>query len=276
MLAIVLGAYWLFVVRPETREQRKLRKRLKRQRAAPPRSRCGRRQADASDSAAVAFVEALLAGPLALLSAVRAADRPSGLPDHGWRPSSWLRVCSAARYSGRLVSADGQSLVLALAVGRYRRGRAVSVASPSALEALLEVRGAVSGGDRSDLAGAARGPCLPDRAEDGRGRGRGAGRTEFRLLYDRQNFGMPLADALRDFAERVPVLDARFFATAVLTQREAGGNLAEVLDSLVDGDPRAIQGEAAGPRHCARTAASPDGCWPGCRRRSRSVFVIAT
>lgn len=56
--------------------------------------------------------------------------------------------------------------------------------------------------------------------------------SEFKLLYDRQNFGMPLADALRSFAERVPILDARFFATAVLTQREAGGNLSEVLDNL--------------------------------------------
>jgi tight adherence protein B len=56
--------------------------------------------------------------------------------------------------------------------------------------------------------------------------------SEFRLLYDRQNFGMPLQDALRSFAERIPLLDARFFATAVLTQREAGGNLSEVLDNL--------------------------------------------
>lgn len=55
---------------------------------------------------------------------------------------------------------------------------------------------------------------------------------EFRLIHDRQNYGMPLADALKDFGARVPLLDARFFVTAVLTQREAGGNLAEVLDNL--------------------------------------------
>jgi tight adherence protein B len=57
-------------------------------------------------------------------------------------------------------------------------------------------------------------------------------RTEFRLLYDRQNFGMPLSDAFKNFAERVPLLDARFFATSVLTQRDSGGNLGEVLDNL--------------------------------------------
>jgi tight adherence protein B len=56
--------------------------------------------------------------------------------------------------------------------------------------------------------------------------------TEFRLAYDRQNFGMPMPDALRSLADRVPLLDAKFFVTAVLTQRDAGGNLSEVLDNL--------------------------------------------
>jgi tight adherence protein B len=57
---------------------------------------------------------------------------------------------------------------------------------------------------------------------------------EFRLIHDRQNYGMPLAEALKDFGARVPLLDARFFVTAVLTQRESGGNLAEVLDNLAN------------------------------------------
>lgn len=55
---------------------------------------------------------------------------------------------------------------------------------------------------------------------------------EFQLLYDRQNFGMPLPEALKAFADRIPLIDARFFVTAVLTQRETGGNLGEVLDNL--------------------------------------------
>jgi tight adherence protein B len=55
---------------------------------------------------------------------------------------------------------------------------------------------------------------------------------EFKLLYDEQNFGLPLPQALKNFATRVPSLDARFFVTAVLTQRDAGGNLSEVLDNL--------------------------------------------
>ncbi|HEV8396586.1 MAG TPA: type II secretion system F family protein [Vicinamibacterales bacterium] len=55
---------------------------------------------------------------------------------------------------------------------------------------------------------------------------------EFRILYDQQNYGMAFPDALRHFAQRIPVLDAKFFVTAVLIQRESGGNLAEVLDNL--------------------------------------------
>ena len=56
--------------------------------------------------------------------------------------------------------------------------------------------------------------------------------AEFKLLHDQQNFGMPLNDALRAFGERVPLLTAKFFVTAIMTQRESGGNLTEVLDNL--------------------------------------------
>jgi tight adherence protein B len=55
---------------------------------------------------------------------------------------------------------------------------------------------------------------------------------EFKLLYDQQNYGMPIGDALKEFARRVPLLDARFFVTAVLIQRESGGNLSEILDNI--------------------------------------------
>jgi tight adherence protein B len=56
--------------------------------------------------------------------------------------------------------------------------------------------------------------------------------VEFRQLFEQQNYGMSLPDALHAFANRLPILDARFFVTALLTQRETGGNLSEVLDNL--------------------------------------------
>jgi tight adherence protein B len=55
---------------------------------------------------------------------------------------------------------------------------------------------------------------------------------EFRKTFDEQNFGLPLKDALANLTERMPSLDVRFFATAVLIQRDTGGNLAEILENL--------------------------------------------
>jgi tight adherence protein B len=55
---------------------------------------------------------------------------------------------------------------------------------------------------------------------------------EFRLLYDEQRFGLPMRDAMLNLAERIPLVDVKFFTVAVLLQREAGGNLAEILDKL--------------------------------------------
>jgi len=55
---------------------------------------------------------------------------------------------------------------------------------------------------------------------------------EFRQLYEEQKFGMPVRDALINLTERMPLVDVKFFVTAVMLQRETGGNLAEILDNL--------------------------------------------
>jgi tight adherence protein B len=55
---------------------------------------------------------------------------------------------------------------------------------------------------------------------------------ELKKTFDQQNYGLPLRDAMNELAERVGILDVRFFVTAVLIQRETGGNLAEILDNL--------------------------------------------
>jgi tight adherence protein B len=57
---------------------------------------------------------------------------------------------------------------------------------------------------------------------------------EFRKLYEEQKFGMPVRDALINLTERVPLVDVKFFVTAVMLQRETGGNLAETLNNLAD------------------------------------------
>jgi tight adherence protein B len=55
---------------------------------------------------------------------------------------------------------------------------------------------------------------------------------EFKKTFEQQNFGLPLRDALQQMTDRVPLLDVRFFVTAVLIQRETGGNLSEILENL--------------------------------------------
>lgn len=56
--------------------------------------------------------------------------------------------------------------------------------------------------------------------------------TEFGRCYEEQNLGIPMDEALDSLANRVPNLDLRFFATAVILQRQTGGDLAEILDKI--------------------------------------------
>jgi tight adherence protein B len=53
---------------------------------------------------------------------------------------------------------------------------------------------------------------------------------EFRRLFEEQNFGLPMREAMLNLASRVPIADLRFLVTAILVQKETGGNLVEVLD----------------------------------------------
>jgi tight adherence protein B len=56
--------------------------------------------------------------------------------------------------------------------------------------------------------------------------------SEFRQVFEEQKFGLPADDSLLALADRVSLLDVRIFITALLIQREVGGNLAEVLDKI--------------------------------------------
>ncbi|MEM6471086.1 MAG: type II secretion system F family protein [Planctomycetota bacterium] len=55
---------------------------------------------------------------------------------------------------------------------------------------------------------------------------------EFGRAFEEQNLGIPLEEAIDDMADRVPNMDLRFFATAVVLQRQTGGDLAEILDKI--------------------------------------------
>jgi tight adherence protein B len=70
-------------------------------------------------------------------------------------------------------------------------------------------------------------------------------RSEFREVYRQQNFGLPAREALVQLALRVPVAELNFVVTAILLQKETGGNLVEVLErtTAVIRDRLRLQGE---------------------------------
>jgi len=55
-------------------------------------------------------------------------------------------------------------------------------------------------------------------------------RSEFRRTADEQSFGLPFREAMLNLSRRVPVADLQFLVTAILIEKETGGNLAQVLD----------------------------------------------
>lgn len=54
--------------------------------------------------------------------------------------------------------------------------------------------------------------------------------AEFRILHEEQTLGLPMREAMENLIERVPLDDVRFLATALLLQKETGGNLVQILD----------------------------------------------
>jgi len=56
--------------------------------------------------------------------------------------------------------------------------------------------------------------------------------TEFGRVFEEQNLGIPLEESLRNMTVRTPNMDLKFFATAVILQRQTGGDLAEILDKI--------------------------------------------
>ncbi len=56
--------------------------------------------------------------------------------------------------------------------------------------------------------------------------------VEFGRVFEEQNLGIPLNETLNNMIERVPNLDLKFFCTAIMLQRQTGGDLSEILDKI--------------------------------------------
>ena len=226
--AVVMGIYWLFVVRPEKGERKTLRKRLT--------GVLTRRQdkyvilKPEDQLSSIDLLNSALARTGAWVSGLQRTIEESGVRT---TPALLLLMSGSIGFAVYFVMAVlfpymWPAVILGLCaawgpysyvkIQRYRRLLKFEEQFPEAID--LIARALRAGHAFSTGIG-----MVSEEVPAPVG-------TEFKLLFDRQNFGMPLPEALREFAKRVPILDARFFVTAVLTQREAGGNLSEVLDNL--------------------------------------------
>ncbi len=226
----VLGAYLAYTRLPAFLLQRKLTTRLEEVTAT---------DAGATQDAA-ALVKTRHGGPLPMLDRF-ASGTARGSALAAWVDQSGVKVSISAL----LLMALGSAALLGLIVGsatrmqvgwviggaagfalpflvlrikRTRRLRAFEEAFPEALDLVARAL-------KAGHAFATGLKMVADEMPDPVG-------IEFRKTFDEQNFGLPMKDALGNLTVRIPSIDVRFFSTAVLIQRETGGNLSEILENL--------------------------------------------
>lgn len=229
VLVIVLGIYWLVIIRAEAETQTRIRKRLK----ASLSGRSALVGGVTRQGKHLSSVKGLDAGLARLGRVLDPMERLIEQADSQMSVGLLLIMSATIALGAYLaVSLLTPYRAIAVVVGaiaamgpttylRWKRSRRVLQFEEKFPEAIDLIARALRAGHAFTTGLSMVADEIPDPVG-----------SEFRLLYDRQNFGMPLPEGLRSFAERIPLLDARFFATAVLTQREAGGNLSEVLDNL--------------------------------------------
>jgi tight adherence protein B len=151
--------------------------------------------------------------------------------DLRWTPGALVLMCAAAfAIPGYIVNLKTGVLFIALGVGivtgslpllfvwfqRMRRFGKFEQQLPEALD--LIVSGLRAGHSLSSALGLVTRECQDPLA------------GEFRLAFDEQNFGLDMRTALENMVRRVPLQDLKMAITAIIIQRESGGNLAEVLE----------------------------------------------
>jgi tight adherence protein B len=231
IFGIVIGAYYMFVVRPEADERSQLLRRLKQKgTSSSPTGAGGMLERPVQRLSEVRALEFALSrwkgvsGPLERLVTQSGLNLTVGTlvllclfaACIGYLVVKWLTYFT---YLG-LAAAPlfGSVPYLVVRHMRTRRFEKFEEQFPEAIELMARAL-------RAGHAFPTGLQMVADEMPDPIG-------AEFKLVYDRQNFGMPMPEALKGLTDRVPVLDAKFFVTAVLTQRETGGNLSEILDNL--------------------------------------------
>lgn len=227
IFAIVVGIYWVGIMRPESGVERTMRKRL---RGAPGSGPAVPLEKKARSLSAVPMLDAVLRRAGRLPGALELTISRAGLT---MTVGALLLAAGCLALLAWLVTYYFTSLFwLALTFGVLASCLPFVWVKTKAAKRMLKFEEqfpeAIDLISRALRAGHAFTTGLAMVAEESPQ----PVAAEFRTLYDEQNFGMPLPQAMRNFAARIPLLDARFFVTAVLMQRESGGNLAEILDNL--------------------------------------------
>jgi len=229
VLSLLLGAYWFFVLRPETAADRTLSRRLNPTRAVARRSDSSLLNELKPNSSLPVLSRAFVRFASALRPVEQLIERSGHSISLGQFVLSsvfavLIGAAAAWQLTPQILLAAGAGVLLGMTPFMFLK-HAASRRMARFEEQFPEAIDLIARALRAGHAFTTGLGMVADEVEE-------PVRTEFRLLHDRQNYGMPLPDALRSLAVRVPLLDARFFATAVLTQRESGGNLSEVLDNL--------------------------------------------
>lgn len=226
-LGLMLGGYWLFVVRPEELSKASAVGRLTKFKVDTKSVSVVRAPERLSH---IPFLDQVLRSRLGLTTRVQALLVEAGMQ---WNVGTYLLACFVAGAAGAVVGWKVLHLLAAAVVlgsigalapyvfVRFKRSKRLQKFEEQFPEAMDLISRALRAGHAFTTGLGMVADEIP--APVG---------PEFRRLYDEQNFGMSLQEAMRAMAARVPVLDAKFFVTAVLTQRESGGNLSEVLDNL--------------------------------------------
>lgn len=227
VLLIVFGAYWLVILRPEQQESGAVRRRLRGSRPRIAKADIGKTSEPLSR---VGPLDAVLKRWTGVSSPLKRMVEQSELP---------LTVGTVVLLCGFCVSVTFAvvrfltpylivAVVLAIMAGmapfiwvRFKAKQRLALFEEQFPEAIDLIARALRAGHALPTALQMASEEVPDPVG-----------AEFRLLFEQQNYGLSMSDALRLFGERMPLLDARFFVTAVQTQREMGGNLSEVLDKL--------------------------------------------
>ncbi len=227
-VAVIFGLYWALIVRPESEAAKAVTTRLSK--IDTHKVATAGVTTTSAKLSSVPFLEALLKRNVGFTTAIERLILESGLK---MTVGVFLSLSLASAAAGwalgmfglRLVSAG---LLFAVIGGfapyvfvRFKRSKRLQTFEEQFPEAIDLIARSLRAGHAFTTGLSIAADEMP--APVG---------AEFKKVYDQQNFGMSMPDALRALAARVPVLDARFFVTAVLTQRESGGNLAEVLDNL--------------------------------------------